>query len=869
MPQDPKPLQCDILAPDDVVILLDGTPKAVVDSIHNSDSLKTLNYRLFSIKPSELDDAVKVRQIILNSVTSIEAGLFDSMFAQAAILAPEPGGERLKTASSFRDRSLSQLRQLLNDQKAFDTLIQQGKTIVANIRSVGIHATTDEQREKAAQMLASDNSPITASMERLFTAERIPFVIYSDANANAHERHTKHGGLLRPSDAAHVYLPAELLEHKPSKHNIAPLAFSQIVLDQLTSKRLGILPDAEIPFIAGTDQARMRYNVERKRKEIEKHNKSSSSPICMFPDAIRAARLKANSINTDHEYDSNTSQLAELHHLLTYYKGKSDEAKILDRFEHAQSYHSAIMQALDERIDARLAEAKLPPPIGVDPGEEQQPTSLPLTPEQAIARADRFAQNNLPGHYKLRSYLQPTPDHRIALKLTNDAGDTVEKVITTGETNAETALDIKRRVQAHLLDIPGIVPYRSPMKEGSTHVGLDEFIRAASPRSRVAPRYGEYRLKLDWREPREEISIPLGLQYAADNHEEALRRAEAMTQRLNQARQASQGHSHLPLTKRDVIDQLRHQVSRQGGRWDERTHGEIEQFPAMLRFPFAQKGHQQDSWLQVEELRTDGDPNYTWILPINIVVNGQRLANASTHVNLHVRDRHAAEERAIETVNRVMQQIAALPRNAQWAIDPERPTHLLELTEAARMAAPNLIDTNRLTDIQNELRSPFQKDLNIQLVGEPSEKDGKLHFTLGIVRGHDHRVSEPVLVKSTDDAPPASVQRHFAVAPEHQTDIPRFVEAINRTFRAVIGEEYDPRSASNYDAEHLRKLKAPRPFKPNFAPNVFDRAIETHLPDFAEMTNLDAHVRRARAGRPQAGFAGRVNQAYNGPRLPD
>ncbi len=870
MDQEPKSLQSDILAPDDVVVLLDGTPKVVADSIRNDDSLKTLNYRLFSVKPTELNDNAKVREIIQHNLTSIESGKFDSMFSQAATLAPEPGTDRLKTAASIRDRALLQLQGLLNDQQAFDQLISQGKKAVADIRAAGIQATPTEQYEKAAKMLGRDNSPVTPSMERLFVAERTPFVIFSSANAATYDTHTDNDGLLRPSDAAHLFLPSELLDYKPNKNFKAPLALAQIIFDQLTSQRLGILLDDEIPKIPDTDHTKMRYAIDRKRKEIEKHNKSASTPILMFPDSVTTARLNANNPGDFIENDSNTSQLAELHHLLTYYTDASDKTKIRDRFDQAQNYYSKVMHTLDDRIDTRLKAASLPRHITVDAvDDEHRPNNTPLTQEQAIASADRFARANLPAHYKLRSYLQPTPDHRIALKLTNDAGDTVEKVIAIGEPNAERALDIKRRVQAHLLDIPGIVPYRSPRKEGRTHVGLDEFIPSPPPHSRITPKYGEYRLKLEWREPREEITIPLGLQYSADNHDEAVRRAEAVTESLNQARQPCNGHTHLPVTKRDVIDQLHHHVSHQGGKWDERTLGEIEQFPAMLRFPFAERGHQQDSWLQVEEMRTDGDPNYTWVLPINVVVNGQRIANASTHVNLHVRDRHAAEDRAIETVNRLMEQINALPRHAQWAIDPERPTHLLELTEAARNATPHLIDTNRLTDMQNELRSPFQKDLTIQAVGEPTEKDGKVHFTLGIVRGREHDVAEPVLSKTTDNVPPASVQRRFAIQAEHRDQIPRFVEAINHTFREVVKEEYDPRSASNYDAEHLRKLKAPRQFRPSFAPNVFDRAIETHLPAFTEVTNLDAHVHRARASRPQAGFTGRVNQADNGPVLPD
>jgi len=854
--QEQKPLRCDILVPDDVVVLLDNSVKTVARAVHPTDPLQTYQYRLLALRPADLESPDKAREKIRFAITAIESGTFDAMFVNAARLQHPQVISAQGQAISLREHSLTHLRQLLEDQASLTNVLREGKRAVDADRVIGVHATDEAQIEQVAAYLSRSNSPITAQMDRLFTAERVPIMLHDNANSAAMRRVPGQDGPLRKDVGAHIYLSPILPNAASRDYHILSLQFNTVLFDELTSKQLGILRDEDITRASGTELSRVRYYLDRKRQDIGRYNKSSGKLIAMFPDSLEMAKRKAQSTSAARNtvnYDDATATFAEAHHLLTFYQDQADQSRIRDRFDTVVEFHDKAMQELDRRIDERLRGAVLPPPIPPQAiASTEVDTGQPLDAAEAIRRANSFATKQLPSHYKLRSYLVPTKDHRIVIKLTNDAGDTVERPIKISQPNAETALDIKRRVQAHLLDMPGIVPYRGPRKEGSYHVNLDELIPASAERHRISPRYGEYRLKIDWRDRNEEISIPLGVQYAAENRDEANERAQFVLRQLANARLENPERSHLPLTKRDLIDQLREHVQQRGGQWDERTHGEIDGFPVALRFPFSRPGMQQESWLQIDDLKTDGDPNYTWVLPVNVVVNGTRLANASTHINLHVRDRKTAEERAIGAVNHMMRTVSNLPANAEWAIDPERPNYLLDLTEAARNAAPHLIDTNRLTDIQNELRSPFQKDLRVQLVGEPVVADGMQTFTLGIARGGDQGLAEPVLANTGRGEPPSSVQRRFSVPVSRASDIPAFADAVNRTFREVISEEYDPRSSLNYDAENLRKLKTPRPFRPSFAPNVLDRAIDTHLPNHPEMTALDVHasrVQRVTGGR--------------------
>lgn len=867
MHKESRELHCDILAPCDVVVLLDGTPTPVCDAIYNDDSLKTVNFRLLAFAPEELANPTSVRGRIQQAIASIAAGTFDAMFSQAASLSGEGGTTRLTAAANIRNASIAHLQHLLDDESALSGMIQLAKDEVIRATERGFKTITATDRENAANYLTSSRSPLTTSMDHLFTAERIPFLQVAPNDHAYAALCDKHRGILRPSDAAHVYLSQDILNYKQNATNILPLTFSQVVFDQLTSRKLGLLAEGEIDAIGGNDPTKVRYATDKKRREVSSYNKSASSPILMFPDAMQTARRNAMSPGLVLETTGSTSRLAELHHLHTYYTDEAQKKIIRNRFDQASDHYANVMHTLDERISERLEAARLPSDTSLN---GRSSDVAPLTSEEAILRADRFARSSLPEHYRLRSYLQPTTDHAIALRLTNDAGETVERTIRLAEPDTERALDIKRRVQAHLLDLPGIVPYRGPMKEGKHHVAVDEFIPSPGADARIGARYGEYRLILDWPNRSEEITIPLGVQYAAENHAEAVQRAEYVRQLIDTVRQDHPGHEHLPITKRDIIDHLRQHVERIGGKWDERERKEIDDFPHTMKFPFSDRASKQESWLEIGTLYADGDPNYTWVLPIHVVVNGQRLANASTCVNLHVRDRDAAEHRAIETVNCMMQQLGNLPHNAQWCVDPERSTHLASLTESARKASPHLIDTNILKDFQNELRSPFQKDLSVQAVGTPVEKGGRLSFSLGVFRGGADGLREPVLRKTGDDKlPPESVVQNFSIAKEQAQGIMPFADAVNRTFREVIAEEYDPRSSRNYDSEHLRKLKAPRPFNPGFAPKVFDRAITTHIARFGDIEAIDLHAQRSGTMRQHGGFANIVSQSATRPSFPN
>ena len=861
--QELRSLQSDILAPDDVLVLLDGTVTNVTDAMRPLDRSKQLNFRLFSIRPSDLDKPEIVKASIKTAQASIENGLFDAMFLDAsATMSPKKQPDP-EVASKLKTDSQRILRTIEDDPTTLALTIAFGKNAVQKAHALGIRPTDERDFQHYHALLTQHGNLLPTSFDSLFASKRIPFIISQAANTTA----------LRPQltpgeEKANFVFFERFYDETNSKHGkLDILTTSRMIVGLADSLRLDIVSNKQLASLPGIDFSRVKYYMDRKRPEINRYNNNGHLIHMHAPENdVRAKRSRGgipDGFDISAAYNE-LGTLSESHFLLEAFRDEPERSTIRDRFDAVIKFRDEAISDSSQRIDEYLNQCKLPtvsPVQNLDEPLEHPRT--PITVEAAISRVDRFARSQLPSHYRLRSLFQATPNHPIVLKLTDDTGHTAESTITTFEPDATRALDIKRRVQAHLLDIPGIAPYRGPLKEASHNIALDELLPSAPGRQRVTPKYGEYRLRIAWDQPKEEISISLGLNYSADNQPEAERRAAFVEQEITRLRDANPNSQCLPITKRDLCDSLRNHVRAHGGAWEELTHGQIDGFPASLRFPFAGRGHEQDSWLQIDALKTDGNPNLTWVLPIHVIVNGQKLANASTHVNLHVRDRQAAEARAIETVNRMMTIVSELPNHAQFAVDPELPRRLHGLSEAARAAAPHLIDTNRLKDIQNELRSPHQQDLTVRVIGEPRLVNGKQEFALGIFRGAENGVMEPVLEQPDLNQPPTAVRRSFAIDADKTDAVPNFEQNVRQTFQSIINEEYDPRSSRNFDREHMRKLKAPRPFHPDYAPLVLDDAIGSNLASSPAVTPVEpasyqARGRTHRAGQgPQAGVAGR------------
>jgi hypothetical protein len=837
---EPRALKNDVIGTDGVVVLLDGQVDSILGSLCSDNLIKTLNYSLLALRPSDLEDRNTVRNRLNESLNAIADGDYDAMFSRVAAERSQLGPEHTFPASAYREWALATLLRYRDHEDALGELITSGRQAVAECRRRGVRPTDDAALDAIKTSLEGNPGLLPDTLDRVFAGERIPFVLYDQASTEIHLKKLPEVAKGKLAEARHLAVEPAFLSENRNDRNWARFMLSYMMTNAFRGRPIQSLSAETLENLPGCDYRKVKYELDRKRDELDRHRKRTGHRIPMWPDSMRIALHNANTardIPDDGSASSAIGALAETHYLLTHHAEDPERRLIRGRFDHATAFHDAAMDHILRKAEEHLQQTRLPPMELSDPAESAPGDTRrePISPEAAIAIADRFARERLPECHRLACLFQPAPDHPIVVKLYDEAGNPSQTVIRTFEPDADRALDIKRRIQAHLLNLPGIVPYRGPMQEGGYRIAQDELIPAQPPRDRIVPKYGEYRLQLSWPDRREEMTLSLGLTYSADNQEEAQRRAGFVRDRLAAARDAQPGQPYLPLTRRDVAFLLRSHVLAANRPWQELTHGEIERFPAALRFPFP-TDRSQESWLQVEPLQTDGNPNYTWVLPMHVMVGGQRLANASTHVNLHVRDRHAAEERAIETVNHFMGLVSALPRHARWAVDREQPQRLQSLSEAARAAAPELLDTNRLKDLQNELRGPYKQDLCVALTAPPREQDGRVRFTLGVRRGGAHGLSEPVLVPVPDDVAPPPIERSFSVPAGHAGEIPRFVDAVNATFRGVIGEEYSPRSDRNFDQERMRKIKAPRPFKPAFAPRVFEDAVASRMPEFPQFT---------------------------------
>ena len=137
MVQESRSLQTDVLAPDDVLVLLDGSVNTVARSIRSPQELHTLNYRLFSLRPDELEDTSRAKVKIAAAISAIEAGSFDAMSTRAA--AVQRNGEEVgPEPHELRDEALKQLQKLLGNDQTIRSVLEKGKVAVQQTRAKGI-----------------------------------------------------------------------------------------------------------------------------------------------------------------------------------------------------------------------------------------------------------------------------------------------------------------------------------------------------------------------------------------------------------------------------------------------------------------------------------------------------------------------------------------------------------------------------------------------------------------------------------------------------------------------------------------------------------------------------------------------------------
>jgi len=557
---------------------------------------------------------------------------------------------------------------------------------------------------------------------------------------------------------------------------------------------------------------------------------------------------------------------------------------------------------------------------------------LPVSASQLIDDATAWIRRQLPdGYRRWRCYLEPNNAHTIILKL-NQNNDTEPRILEldTHQPDNMRALRLKKQVQQMLIDMPELVPYRGPHRAGRYDMQMDEPIPSGEFTAGRGPirQNGGYGVEFKWpaRDGRPEEVMSFGLGVLANDHggnpeaqqryEEAIATIRAEQDEYRQ--HADENRPYLPITKQDILDTVRQRTLNAGGNW---LYPEAMANPDfhhhIVLYSNGGENGDQSVELRTQRLRPSGTPNPTWSLPLQFAINGVQLTRGNGTINLHTGDIELAHERAMRVIQYIIERVnnwdgphAPDPnrcaRNGNrtpvhFAVNPDIPSRLLDFSQNdAVHEAFNRIDHSRLTDILNECKFMFRRDMHSRIINRTRpQDDGYASFTLSLARGMYDDRPETVYHPAHNGTPPGPTERHFRVRIRHGFDHDRAIvdlnHSINRTLKGshdpkelspggVITEEYNPWSDLMFAEDRQSRIRGPREFFPDYGSktffNIVDNVRKTFpdiVPDYAPNRNgaepgpprINRHKGFAPriAALPDDSFMDKASQSERGSRL--
>jgi hypothetical protein len=454
--------------------------------------------------------------------------------------------------------------------------------------------------------------------------------------------------------------------------------------------------------------------------------------------------------------------------------------------------------------------------------------TAPISWDELRNKAEAFVQARLqenPPFTMLRASLGLQQGHAITLQLSrwleDENGfrrvDSTEKTIELRQPDMEQALEMKRRLQTHLLQPqqPGqphpIVEYRR-LHEGRNMAAENDPLPPTVPlpdpqqpnpdgsAGRFFKRGGLHTLRLVF--PQEGqgqanttvMEIPLGVRQGEPLDEPNRRRIMALgyLERLREQGQLA--------TAQDVRLWLRNEVVRQQQEWSPAASINLGEHPEITR-DIVVKNLAQHTVLHVENPKLIGSPNDYWAVPIQIRVNGKTIA--TTRINTHIRDAETVLAQIEEITGHMrvgLERHAMEHPEATWVIDNKILGQLIE-TNGHRSGN---IDWNVIDRISAEL--PYIQKLDVVASAPEILENGKTGFTLRIQR------RDGSLFKEGTSSNSATVERHFTLSPgdtgeETLQRIELFRQKTDGDFKKLLDDAYNPKSALNMQKDQRNPVE--------------------------------------------------------------
>jgi len=490
-----------------------------------------------------------------------------------------------------------------------------------------------------------------------------------------------------------------------------------------------------------------------------------------------------------------------------------------------------------------------PPPTPPKNDPTPPPAPVPIVGwDEALAHAETFVAkqlNEAPPFHMLRCSLGMQPGHSITLHMSRwveEAGvrraETKSTTMEIHQPKLDDALELKKRLQTHLLSKEEVIPYRRLQKKhGLQKLGEDEILPLSAPivdpilpaedgkAGRIIKRGGVYVLHLEFAdgEIRTEADLSLGVAQNGSIEEANLRR-ELVLERLQRLQN---GKSQT--TPQDLRTWLQHSALLEAD-WQSATSIKLSQHTQIqtkITLGFPNKGTGQIATLHIGNPRRLGTPNEYWSIPLEIRVDGKLIAKPS--INTHVSDADMAVRRITEAtqhIQTVLTEYAEQNPKAHWQLREDNELNQLDpvhLEESANM------DWTRWNRMISELNYVSQLDVHVSPL--QTDETGQTYFTLAV-----KRADKSPFMEEGERGGAVAIERRYTIPagtkPAEATQIAeQFRKSVHDRFKHLLDAAYNPADGTTTIGDATKVIKPVDPYNARSIAKKFDAAWRATLPE--------------------------------------
>lgn len=422
---------------------------------------------------------------------------------------------------------------------------------------------------------------------------------------------------------------------------------------------------------------------------------------------------------------------------------------------------------------------------------------------------DPSLQRRHPLIMKMYHYNQNSPDGRLTIDR--------PPIVTTVQTgdDIEHSLETMRRVQHHVLNMPGVTSYaridNSRIVIPGEVVLPDQPIINGDGQGELARSHGMLFLKLEYGAPANtEIMLPLHLTQGGQNYDQGRQRAGEVIREIERRHE-----QNAIVTQRDMDEWVRMNFERQT-RTAQDTNTRMD-----VNFP-----RNERTTLIGGSLYTEGYPTEMWKFNLNFAHEGQTLRQVSHTFPLHVSDLPTALARRDQIMRTIQFLLENESDRANWDL---LTADTLSLRHRTPTDGPphEYMDESRLDHICN-MAVNFEINHRPVIRSRELLSDGSLAITFGLQRTNQRQTIDEWFYEDNDDndnqRPPAILERTVTFPPSiPEESVPELEQRVQQHVENYLLQHYTAFTRPNENGR--QELQTPLGYHPISMINLLETAI--------------------------------------------